>query len=108
MIQLWVLPEVPGETTGYKLYEAEWGKVARIYGGTEDQDQTFPAKTIIDVSLLKQGQHITVSSEVLAYVTRGEGIANGQTVRDGDLVRCEELSFEATEDVQLITVHLLQ
>ena len=106
MIQLWVLPETLGQTAGYKLYEAEWGKVARIYGGTADQDQTYPAKTVIDVSLLKQGQHITVSSESLAYVTRGKGIANGQTVRDGDLIRSDALSFEATEDAQLITVYL--
>lgn len=108
MIQLWVLPETPGQPAGYRLYEAERGKVARIYGGTADQDQTYPAKTIIDVSLLTKGQHVTVNSEALAYVTSGKGIANGQPVRDGDLVRCEALSFEATEDTQLITIYLRQ
>ena len=30
MIQLWVLPEKIGQPAGYRLYEAEWGKVARI------------------------------------------------------------------------------
>jgi len=108
MIQLWVLPEHPGEPAGYKRYEAELGKVARVYGGSADQDESYPAQTIIDVALLKQGQKITVASEALAYVTKGEGLANGQVVRDGDLVRSEGLSFEATQDVQLITVYLRQ
>ncbi len=44
----------------------------------------------------------------LAYLTKGKGIANGQIVSAGDLIRGEELSFEATEKSQLITVYLLQ
>ena len=108
MIQLWVLPENPGQPASYRLYEAEWGKVARIYGGTADQDKTYPAKTMIDVSLLKKGQNVSVNGDYLAYLTKGKGIANGQIVSDGDLIRGEELSFEATEKSQLITVYLLQ
>jgi len=49
-----------------------------------------------------------VNGDCLAYLTKGKGIANGQIVSDGDLIRGEELSFEATEESQLITVYLLQ
>ncbi len=108
MIQLWVLPEITGQPAGYRLYEAEWGKVGRIYGGTADQDQTYSAKTMIDVALLEKGQMVMVKGDCLAYLTKGKGIANGQIVSDGDLVRSEELSFEASDDSQLITVYLLQ
>ncbi len=108
MIQLWVLPENPGQPAGYRHYEVEWGKVTHIYGGTADQDKTYSAKTMIDVSLLKKGQNVAVNGDCLAYLTKGKGIANGQIVSDGDLIRGEELSFEATEESQLITVYLLQ
>jgi hypothetical protein len=106
MIQLWVLPEIPGQPAGYKLYEGEWGKVARVYGGTTDQDETYPAETTIDVSLLKKGQNVSVKGDYLAYLTSGKGIANGEIVTDGDLFRGEALSFEASDDTQLITVYL--
>ena len=106
MIQLWVLPEVPGQPTGYRLYEAEWGKTARIYGGAADQDQTYPARTIIDVALVKKGQNVTIKGDCIAYLTKGKGIANGQTIADGDLIRDENLSFEAAKESQLITVYL--
>ena len=106
MIQLWVLPEEPGQPAGYKFYEPTPGQVTQIYGGPGDQDQTYPAETAIDVSLLESGQAISVPGTYLAYVVTGGGDANGQTLRDGDLVRGEGFSFRASEDTQLITVYL--
>ena len=35
MIQLWVLPETPGEPAGYKVYDLVKGQLVRIYGGRE-------------------------------------------------------------------------
>lgn len=44
----------------------------------------------------------------LVYIIRGSGRVNGRPVSDGDLVRGEKLEFDATEDIQLITVHIVQ
>ncbi len=52
------------------------------------------------------GQSITVKGGCLAYLTKGKGVANGQAVSDGDLIRGDELLFKASEDTQLITVYL--
>ncbi len=108
MIQLWVLPENPRQPAGYKLYKPEPGEVARVYGGAADQSQTYPAKILIDVTLLKKGQNMTLGGAYLAYVAQGKGVANGTMVSDGDLLRGEGLDFEASEDAQLIAVHLLR
>jgi hypothetical protein len=49
---------------------------------------------------------VSVKGDYLAYLTSGKGIANGEIVTDGDLFRGEALSFEASDDTQLITVYL--
>ncbi len=106
MIQMWVLPEVPGQPAGYKYYPLTAGEVTRVYGGSGDQDQTFAARTVIDVSLLKAGRKISVEGTYLAYVVTGEGEAGGQTLRNGDLARGKNFSFTASQDTHLITVYL--
>ncbi len=108
MIQLWVLPEQPGQPAGYKYYNPVPGNVTRVYGGPAGQNDTYPAKTVIDVSLLKAEQSTSVPGDYLAYFVTGAGDANGQTVQDGDLVRGEDLLFSASQDTHLITVYFSQ
>jgi septal ring factor EnvC (AmiA/AmiB activator) len=45
MIQLWVLPEQPGQPTDEKLYQPVTGKLTHIYGGENSSDSDFSAKT---------------------------------------------------------------
>jgi len=108
MIQLWVLPEQPGQATGYKVYQPKLGVVSRVYGGGSEEKNPFPAHTKIDVALLRDGQRIEVNEPYLAYITRGNGIADGEVIEDGDLIRGDQLRFEATDNVQLIIVHTEQ
>ena len=105
MIQLWVLPEQPGQPADYKVYQPTTGEFTRIYGGDESDQSDFPARTRIDVAVLKKGQNVKVDGPFLAYITRGSGVANGEAIKDGNLIRGEALSFEASDDVQLIVVH---
>jgi len=48
---------------------------------------------------------VEVKEPFLAYLTRGSGLANGEDIEDGDLVRGDSLKFVATDDIQLIVVH---
>lgn len=104
MIQLWVLPEEPGQPAGYKYYQPQWGETSRIYGGASDQDDTYAAATTIDVALVKAGQTVAFDGARLTYVTTGGGTANGASVQDGDLLRGDGLAFTADEDSQLISI----
>lgn len=106
MIQLWVLPEVSGLAADYKVYTPTLGELTRVYGGEEDSHADFPAKTKIDVVLLKNGQQVAVDVPFLAYITRGTGIANNEEIEEGDLIRGDALKFEALDDVQLIVIHV--
>jgi redox-sensitive bicupin YhaK (pirin superfamily) len=104
MIQLWVLPDEKGQPAGYRVYKPRAGAVTRIYGGNGDQNETFASRTTLDVAMLGAGQEIQFDGLFLAYLTKGRGLANGNEVADGDLLRGEGLSFEALEDVQLTVV----
>ena len=105
MIQLWVLPEKLGQPASYKVYQPVNGELTRIYGGSDDNDSDFPAKTILDVAVLNEGQNVEINEPFVAYITRGSGIANGRKIEDGTLISGDELNFEATGDVQLIVAH---
>ncbi len=106
MIQLWVLPERAGVPAGYKLYSPKEGEMTRVYGGSTDQDVTLDSHTLIDVGLLAAGNNVTINGPFLAYVTRGAGRVNNKTVGDGDLIRGENLEFNAVEPTQLIVVYI--
>ncbi|MEA3273807.1 MAG: hypothetical protein U9Q81_00595 [Pseudomonadota bacterium] len=105
MIQLWVLPDEPGKPAGYRIYKADNGRITRVYGGEAGQEETIDSRTLIDVARLEAGQEISVARPFPAYMTGGQGKANGETVEDGALVRGEQLEFKALEEAQLILVH---
>ncbi|QLH05115.1 pilus assembly protein [Nitrosopumilus oxyclinae] len=104
MIQLWITPEKSGEPAGYKSYSLQQGKIIRVYGGDENQDDTFASKTILDVGLVDAKQTVSIDGEFIAYVTLGKGTLNGQKVTNGDLVRGNELEFHAETNSQIIIV----
>ena len=104
MIQIWVTPEKQREPAGYKLYSLQQGKILRVYGGTDNQGETFASQTIIDVGLIDANQKISFDGEFIAYVTKGEGTLNGELVIDGDLIHGNNLTFEAKTNSQIITV----
>lgn len=105
MIQLWVLPERPGQRAGYKLYSPREGELTRVYGGETNQEETFDSHTLIDVGVISTGKSISLSGPFIAYIIRGSGILNGRSVRDGHLVRGDGLEFSAEEDARLILIH---
>jgi len=104
IIQIWVTPEKSGEPAGYKLYSLESGKTTRVYGGDENQDETFASQTTLDVSLVDAKQTISIDGEFIAYVTLGDGVLNGTKVTNGDLVRGHDFKFQAEIDSQIIIV----
>lgn len=104
MIQIWALPETAGEAAAYKLYDLEHGEMTRIYGGPNNQSETMDSHTIMEIGMLPEGQDISRSGEFMAYVTKGTGTVNGEIVKDGDLVRGEDLVFKASQDAQIIVI----
>ena len=105
MIQLWVLPDEAGEPAGYKTYLPGSGERLQVYGGSKDQDDRFHARTSIDVANLTDGQAIHQEGDVMAYISKGGGYANGNTVGARTLLRAEGLEFTAEGETQLILIY---
>jgi redox-sensitive bicupin YhaK (pirin superfamily) len=105
LIQLWVLPDHRGEAAGYCCFRSEPGRVTRVYGGSREQAITIPARTCIDVTRLNGGQTVDIDKPALVYLCEGRGFANEDSVADGTLMRCDQLTFDATENACLIIVH---
>lgn len=105
MIQLWVLPEQYGEPAGYKVYSPVPGMRTRIYGGSKSQAETFDSSTFIDVALLEAEQSISHEGEVIAYLAKGEGVANGVAIKPRTLIRTTGLELVAKSESQLILIY---
>ncbi len=105
MIQLWVLPDEAGEPAGYKVYRPAAGERVHVYGGPRDQDHTFHSKTSIDVVRARAGQTISQHGEVMLYISKGNGTANGADIDARTLLRVKDLEFVATTDAHVILIY---
>jgi redox-sensitive bicupin YhaK (pirin superfamily) len=105
MIQLWVLPEVTGEPASYKMYQAKDDSRTRVYGGPADQDDTFAARTIVDIVHINKGDRVSQPGRSLAYVTNGVGTSADETIREGYLVDTRDFEYTALADSKLILVY---
>lgn len=105
MIQLWVLPEESGGSAGYRHYQLSPGEVTRVYGGGTNQDAVLAAATCIDIARLNFGQSLDIDKPVMIYVCRGRGFVDEDEAIEGDLLRVDQLTYDAAEDSLLILIH---
>jgi redox-sensitive bicupin YhaK (pirin superfamily) len=105
MIQLWVLPDETGEPAGYHVYSPENGSRLQIYGGSKDQNERFYSQTSIDVANINPRQTVNHNGDVMAFLSKGSGIANGKHVCARTLMRSDGLSFKAETPAQLILIY---
>jgi redox-sensitive bicupin YhaK (pirin superfamily) len=105
MIQLWVIPETPGEPASYQMFQAQPNTRTRVYGGPPDQDETIPGRTTIDVAHLDAGESITQPGRSLTYVTVGNGNCADETIKEGDLVETRDFKYNALTDSKLVLVY---
>ncbi len=105
MIQLWVLPDEAGEPAGYRVYSPKNGERLQIYGGSKDQSERFYSQTSIDVANIDVNQTVNHDGEVMAFLSKGIGIANGEHVSARTLMRSDGLDFKAETSAQLILIY---
>ena len=107
MLQIWVLPETPGQPAGYKVYRPEASTTTRVYGGSGNGGDTFESHTIVDVAEIGVAESFTIEGDYMAYLAKGTGVANGELVTDGDLLRGTDLDLKVEEDVQLVVIQTI-
>jgi redox-sensitive bicupin YhaK (pirin superfamily) len=105
MIQLWMIPETPGQPADYKVFKAPASGRKRVYGGLPDQDETLVARTIMEIAHLDAGKTVKQPGRCLVYVTVGEGTCDKVALTEGDLVDTSDFNFTASADTKLILVY---
>jgi redox-sensitive bicupin YhaK (pirin superfamily) len=107
LLQVWALPEASGSAAGYKIYDTNDGNLHRIYGGNKAQTKQFDSHTVIDTGLVNKGFQVKQKGEVMVYVVNGEAMVNGKLLKDGDLIRAQDLELLViSENVHLTLVSL--
>lgn len=106
MIQMWCLPEISGQKDGYKKYALKENAFTHIYGGNENAVDTFNSHTHIEIGSFSKGETFNFEHSYIAYMTKGSAILNGENVQNGDLLRGENIQFEAIEDSQIILIYV--
>jgi len=86
LIQIWVLPDEAGEAASYKVYSPKKGQLTHIYGGNKNQSKTMYSQTSISMVNAVQGQSFNHKGEIMAYISKGEIIANGQAIQPRSLL----------------------
>lgn len=108
MIQIWVLPDVPGERAGYQVFEPQTGQLQQIYGGVRGETDRFDSQNTISVANLSAQQTVEHTGYAYAYLSKGSGLLNGQQIAARTLVIVDQaLSFQALEASQLIVISTL-
>ena len=105
MIQIWMIPEAPEEDASYKMFRAQDNGRTRVYGGPPEQNDTIPARTVIDITHVAEGESVEQPGRSLAYVTVGAGACTDETVREGDLIDMRDFNYKALADSKLILVY---
>jgi redox-sensitive bicupin YhaK (pirin superfamily) len=108
MLQLWVLPDEPGQRAGYKHYQLKANGVTRIYGGNKNQGKTFDSQTVIDIVRLSSGESMSFDEEILAYVSQGKADFSDEnstfSAQDGDLIRTYKTNITTQSNVEIVVV----
>jgi len=109
MIQIWLMPESPGEPASYQFYRAKPETRTRVYGGPADQDKTIPARTIVEIAHVNAGKNIKQPGRSVIYMTEGEGVGasagENEALSEGDLIETRDFSYKASTDSKLIFVY---
>ena len=105
MIQIWVLPDEAGESAGYQVFQPAAGERAHIYGGPEDQEDTFYSATSVDVANVAPGQAVSQPGDSMVYLSKGSGEIDGTPVVARTLIRAKDIKFTAGEESQVIIIY---
>ena len=106
MIQLWVLPEQPGQAAAYQHYHPKQGEYINVYGGHEAQKTNFNNTISVSVSNTVVQQSINIAGEAMVYLSMGTAEINGEVIQARTLVHDKQgLTFTALAEGQAIFIY---
>lgn len=104
ILQVWALPEKKGLPASYKSYKPGLG-LTRLYGGPEEQEQTFSSSTTIELLHLKAGESFTFREKAMTYLAEGKAyLGNDENLVEGDLNFLENTKLMAETETKLVII----
>lgn len=104
ILQVWALPDKSGLPASYKSYKPGKG-LTKLYGGPENQDDTFSSSTSIEILDLSAGESLSIKGEAMTYTAEGNAnTQDGERLREGDLNILNDTNLIAKSDLKMIII----
>ena len=101
--QIWFLPPERGLSPDYQNISLEDGKLTTVLGG--NCSECFDNNMTCEVGFIPPGQSYDCGERFVAFIARGEGLANGVSVAAGDLLEGAWLRIEAETGLQIVVIY---
>lgn len=102
IIQIWFRPPQNGLTPAYQNFTLKPDQMTTVLGGKEDD--SFDSTMTCQVGYVSPGKTISTAQPFVAMITGGSAVANGTTVKEGDLIEGEMLSLSSEENFGLVLI----
>lgn len=102
IIQIWFRPPQNGLEPAYQNFTLNEGKLTTVLGGGDDD--TFNSTMTCQVGSVSKGSTIHTEQPFVAMITKGTAVANGNPVKEGDLIEGESLHLSSEEDFGLVLI----
>lgn len=103
IVQIWFLPPQKGLTPAYQNFSLPEGEMTTVLGGNQGKE-TFDNNMTCQIGYVSDGDSISVDEQFIVIVTRGSGVANGQAVREGQLIEGSKLHLEGANQLGLVLI----
>jgi len=100
IIQIWFLPPQNGLAPAYQNFKLKEGELTTVLGGKSKD--TFHSNMTAQVGFISKGQSVSANQPFVAMITQGSAVANGISVKAGDLIEGEEMDLSSDEDFGLV------
>lgn len=103
IIQIWFLPPTNGLEPAYQNFKLEKNQLTTVLGSNDDN--SFDSKMTCQVGYVAAEQVIRCEQPFVALITEGNAVANGISVKQGDLFEGNSLDILSKEDFGLVIIH---
>ncbi len=103
IIQIWFLPPKKGLKPTYQNFKLEKDQLTTVLGSNDGN--SFDSKMTCQVGYVAAEQVIRCEQPFVALITKGNAVANGIFVKQGDLLEGDNLELLSKDDFGLVIIH---
>ncbi|MEP3247517.1 MAG: pirin family protein [Sneathiella sp.] len=102
LVQMWFSPPAKGLDPDYRDYTLQEDGMITVLG--EDNTDAFESSMRCQIGILKPAQTVTSDIPFIAFLQQGTALANGQSVKAGDVIEGGILEFNPIDTCTLVLI----